>query len=165
MPPVIVVMGVSGSGKTTIGTQLAERLALRYAEADSFHPAANVAKMSAGIPLDDADRAPWLDAIAEWIKDSCGTGGVISCSALRHRYRQRLRAACDDIWFLHLAVDKAVIAQRVAQRQGHYMPASLVDSQFAALEPLRPDEPGATVPANDQPDRVVQAALDALQHR
>ena len=100
--PVIVVMGVSGSGKSTVGGLLAERLGVPYAEADDFHPPANIAKMSAGHPLDDADREPWLDAIAHWIAERRGQGGVVSCSALRRRYRDRLRATAPDLFFVHL---------------------------------------------------------------
>src|SRR5918992_4183732 len=143
MTLVIVVMGVSGSGKSTVGRALAERLGLPYAEADEFHPPANIDKMSAGQPLTDDDRWPWLRAIAAWITEQSGkSGGVVTCSALKRRYRDLLRSAADGVWFLHLSGDRATIAARVAARSGHFMPAALLDSQIADLEPLGPDEPG-----------------------
>ncbi len=114
--PVIVVMGVSGSGKSTVGGLLAERLGVPYAEADDFHPPANIAKMSAGHPLDDSDRAPWLDAIAAWIAERGDRGGVVSCSALRRRYRDRLRASAPGLFFLHLDGSPELIASRLAAR-------------------------------------------------
>jgi gluconokinase len=140
--PIAVVMGVSGSGKTTVGQELAARLGVSYADADEFHPPANIAKMSAGVPLDDTDRAPWLRAIAGWLADHRATGAVVSCSALKRRYRDILRARVGHLPFLHLDGNPDVVAQRVAQRPGHFMPASLVASQFADLEPLGPDEEG-----------------------
>ncbi|MBB6376031.1 gluconokinase [Pseudonocardia eucalypti] len=156
---VVVVMGVSGAGKTTVGRLLAERLDVPYAEADDFHPPANIAKMSAGIPLTDEDRWPWLDALAGWIAGHAGTGGVVTCSALKRVYRDRLRAAGGNVWFLHLRVDRQVLAGRVAHRPGHFMPAALLDSQLADLQPLEPDEPGLTVDASATPEAVVDAAL------
>src|SRR5882757_556306 len=137
-PPVVVVMGVSGSGKSTVGGLLAERLSVPYAEADDFHPAANIAKMSAGHPLDDADRAPWLAAIAAWITERGDGGGVVSCSALRRRYRDRLREAAPGLFFLHLDGPPELIAARLAARTRHFMPSGLLDSQFEALERLAP---------------------------
>jgi gluconokinase len=157
--PVVVVMGVAGSGKTTVGQLLAQRLGVPYAEADDFHPAANVDKMTAGVPLDDADRGPWLDAIAGWISGRNGSGGVVTCSALRHRYRQRLRRADAALWFLHLDVPKDVIALRMAKREGHFMPPSLIDSQFEALEALHPGEAGGRVDATQTPERIVEDVL------
>ncbi|HEV7627524.1 MAG TPA: gluconokinase, partial [Streptomyces sp.] len=140
-------MGVSGCGKSTVGALLAERLGVPYAEADSFHPPANVEKMSAGTPLDDEDRGPWLDAIAVWLAEHAALGGgVVSCSALRRRYRDRLRESGAQIFFLHLEGSEALIEQRLAGRKGHFMPRSLLRSQFAALEPLEADERGASVP-------------------
>jgi gluconokinase len=159
---VVVVMGVTGSGKSTIGQLLAERLGVPYAEADSFHPPANVAKMAAGQPLDDTDRYPWLLAIGDWIRSRVGLGGVVSCSALKYAYRDLLRDAYPGVWFLHLDTDPQTIARRVAARTGHFMPVSLVQSQFAALEPLRPDEAGLVVDAAQPPDTVVAAAIAAM---
>ncbi|MET9935490.1 gluconokinase, partial [Streptomyces sp. NPDC006324] len=130
-PPVVVVMGVSGTGKTTIGPLVAEALGLPYAEGDDFHPAANVAKMSAGVPLDDEDRGPWLDAIGEWAHGRAGLGGVVSSSALKRAYRDRLRAAAPGVVFLHLTGDRELIEGRMAARKGHFMPTALLDSQLA----------------------------------
>lgn len=162
---IVVVMGVAGSGKTTIGQLLAERLGVPYAEADSFHPPANVAKMASGQALDDDDRYPWLAAIAEWIKaHGCdGEGGVVSCSALTYRYRDLLRQAYAEVWFLHLDADRDLIIRRVSGRSDHFMPASLVDSQFQALEPLRPDEAGTVVNASASPDDIVRTAVARLR--
>lgn len=159
---IVVVMGVTGSGKTTIGRLLAERLDVPYAEADSFHPPANVTKMAAGQALDDADRHPWLAAIANWIRDRAGQGGVVSCSALKHPYRDLLRKASPQVWFLHLNIDRDVIARRIADRRDHFMPVSLVDSQFRALEPLRPDEAGTVIDASATPEDVIRTALAQL---
>jgi gluconokinase len=132
--PRIVVMGVAGSGKTTVGTALADRLGLPYADADDFHPEANVAKMRTGRPLDDADRLPWLHAVGGWLA-AHPDGGIVSCSALR-------RSHAADAVFLHLAGDADLITARVAARTDHFMPASLVSSQLQLLEPLRIDEVG-----------------------
>jgi gluconokinase len=162
-PLVIVVMGVSGSGKSTVGGLLAERLGVQYAEADDFHPPANIAKMSAGHPLDDADRAPWLDAIADWITGRGDRGGVISCSALRRRYRDRLRRDAPGLVFLHLDGSPELIASRMAARTRHFMPSGLLASQFEALEPLERDETGVVVPIEGGPRQIVQRALDALR--
>ncbi|MGW5051657.1 gluconokinase [Actinokineospora sp. NPDC004072] len=151
---VVVVMGVAGSGKTTVGTALAAELGVPYAEADEFHPRANIAKMESGIPLTDADRLPWLRAIAAWIGEHAGTGGVVTCSALKRAYRDQLRAG-GPAWFLHLHGTREVIRGRMAGRSGHFMPPSLLDSQFAALEPLGPDEPGLTVEVTEPADRIV----------
>ncbi len=163
-PLIVVVIGVAGSGKTTIGALLAQRLGVAYAEADAFHPAANVAKMAAGQPLADEDRWPWLAAIAAWMRerDQAGLGGVVSCSALKRRYRDVLRPAASRVWFVQLRVDRALIERRVAERVGHFMPASLVASQFAALEPLAADEAGAVIDSSQPPERVLAAALASL---
>lgn len=160
--PVIVVMGVSGSGKSTVGGLLAERLGVPYAEADDFHPAANIAKMAAGDPLDDADRAPWLDAIAAWSAGRGDRGGVVSCSALRHVYRERLRTRAPGLFFLHLDGTPELIAGRLATRAGHFMPPALLRSQFEALEPLRAGEAGAVVSVDGDPEQIVGRALAAL---
>lgn len=162
-PTVVVVMGVSGSGKSTVGKLLAQRLMVPFLEGDDLHPAANRAKMTAGRPLDDEDRRPWLLSVAHWIREAAdaGSGGVVACSALKHAYRDQLRAAGPGTWFLYLALDHATAGRRVAGRPGHFMPVQLLDSQYADLEPLRPDEPGLTVDAVAAPaaivDRVVQA--------
>lgn len=164
-PPVVVVMGVSGSGKSTVGGLLAERMGVPYAEADDFHPAANIAKMSAGHPLDDTDRGPWLDAIAAWVIERTGRGGVVSCSALRRRYRDRLRADAPELFFLHLDGPPELIAARLQARMEHFMPAGLLRSQFEALEPLDPDEigtAGAVVTIDGGPKQITERAYAAL---
>lgn len=160
--PLVVVMGVSGSGKSTVGGLLAERLGVPYAEADDFHPPANIAKMSAGQPLNDEDRAPWLDAIAAWIAGRGEAGGVVSCSALRRRYRDRLRKDGPGLFFLHLDGSEELIASRLAARMQHFMPAGLLHSQFEALEPLGPDETGAVVVIDGGPQQITDRALAAL---
>ncbi|MFI5875457.1 gluconokinase [Streptomyces sp. NPDC051445] len=149
-PPIVLVLGVSGSGKTTTGKALAERLAVTFVEGDDFHSAAGLARMTAGRALDDADRAPWLHALADRIRHSAeaGAGLVVACSALKRAYRDELRAAADGrLWCLYLALDRDTARDRVARRTGHFMPARLVDSQFATLEPPGPDEPGMTLDA------------------
>ncbi|MCX5192683.1 gluconokinase [Streptomyces sp. NBC_00249] len=161
---VIVVMGVAGTGKSTVGRLLAEELGLPYAEGDAFHPAANVAKMSAGTPLDDADRLPWLDAIGEWIRNRAGRGGgVVAASCLKRAYRDRLRATAPGAVFVHLTGDRELVGRRMADRKGHFMPTSLLDSQFAVLEPLQADEPGTAVDVTGTPEEITARALAALR--
>jgi gluconokinase len=160
--PLVVVMGVSGSGKTTVGTALAERLGVPYAEADDFHPPENVAKMASGVPLTDADRVPWLDSIAAWLKARDGEGGVVTCSALRRAYRDRLRRAAPELFFLHLDGSPELIGERLAGREDHFMPPALLRSQFETLEPLDPDEAGAAVPIDGTPDEVTELAVAAV---
>ena len=159
VPPLLTIMGVSGSGKTTVGAALAQRLRVPFADADDFHPAANVAKMSAGIPLDDADRLPWLHAIGAWQAEHAAGGGVISCSALKRSYRDVLRAAAPTQLFVHLDGTPEVVARRVEGRPGHFMPASLVQSQFATLEPLQPDENGVVLDLDRSVDELVEQFL------
>ncbi|WP_410578081.1 gluconokinase [Amycolatopsis sp. lyj-108] len=161
---VIVVMGVSGSGKTTVGTALAERLGVDYAEADTFHPKANIDKMSSGHPLNDEDRQPWLEAIAAWISDHESSGGVVTSSALKFRYRDILRGG-GDVWFLHLHGDRDLLADRMKTRSGHFMPVSLLDSQLADLEPLRPEERGLVADIAKKPEEIVETALSAFEDR
>ncbi|MFI6052193.1 gluconokinase [Streptomyces violascens] len=162
-PLTIVVMGVAGTGKTTIGPLVAARLGVPYAEGDDFHPAANVAKMSAGIPLDDEDRWPWLDAIGAWAHGRAGLGGVVSSSALKRGYRDRLRSAAPGLVFLHLTGDRALIERRMAERKGHFMPAALLDSQFATLQPLGRDEAGVAVDVSGTPEDIAERAAAALR--
>jgi len=164
-PPLVVVMGVSGSGKTTIGAALALRLRVPFADADDFHPQANIDKMSAGIPLTDDDRGPWLATIATWLAEHAAGGGVASCSALKRSYRDVLAAAAPQVFFVHLHGDPDVIAARVAGRPGHFMPAALVESQFATLEPLEPGEHGAVLDVDQQVDDLVTQSLDLLDLR
>ncbi|WP_416984203.1 gluconokinase [Streptomyces sp. T028] len=161
-PHVVAVMGVAGTGKTTIGPLLAARLGVPYAEGDDFHPQANIAKMSAGVPLEDADRWPWLDAIGAWAHGRAGAGGVVSCSALKRSYRDRLRATAPGLVFVHLAGDRALIEDRMTHRQGHFMPTALLDSQFATLQPLQPDEAGVVVDVSGTPEEITERAARAL---
>jgi gluconokinase len=156
----IVVMGVSGSGKSTVGAALAQRLRVPYGDADDFHPPANVAKMTAGEALDDEDRKPWLEAIGQWLDEH--DAGVITCSALKRDYRDRLRRHRSDVVFVHLHGEREVITRRQASRPGHFMPASLLDSQFATLEPLEDDERGFVVDVDQSVDQIVEAAVAGL---
>ncbi len=141
-PPVLVIMGVSGSGKSTVARPLAAQLGWPFQEGDALHPPANIAKMKAGKALDDADRAPWLAAIGAWIdgQGARGQGGVVTCSALKRAYRDQLARDRPQVRFVFLRGSRALLAARVATRTGHFMPASLLDSQFATLEPPGPDE-------------------------
>ncbi|MDH6193941.1 gluconokinase [Mycobacterium frederiksbergense] len=150
----VVVMGVSGSGKSTVGAALARRLRVPFADADDFHPAANIAKMAAGHALDDADRYPWLETIGDWLGQH-RDGGVMSCSALKRLYRNQLRRHCSEVVFLHLTGSPEVIGRRQAGRPGHYMPASLLASQFETLEDLGPDESGVTIDVDQSIDAIV----------
>jgi gluconokinase len=135
----IVIMGVSGCGKSSVGEGLSTRLGIPYRDGDDLHPAANVEKMRVGIPLTDDDRWPWLDRVAKTLAQEAPV--ILGCSALRHAYRDRLRAGAGGaVQFVHLSGSRDLIARRMAARTGHYMPPSLVDSQFAALEPPGPDE-------------------------
>ena len=160
-PPLLVVMGVSGSGKTTVGAAIGQRLRVPFADADDFHPAANVAKMAAGQPLDDEDRWPWLETIGTWLAAHDTAGGVMSCSALKRRYRDQLRQHARRVDFLHLHGSPELIAHRQAARSGHFMPASLLTSQFATLEPLAPDEHGLVLDVDLAVDDLVQKYVDA----
>ncbi|CDO08820.1 gluconokinase [Mycolicibacterium cosmeticum] len=155
----IVVMGVSGSGKSTVGAALAQRLRVPFADADDFHPAANIEKMKAGHPLDDDDRHPWLEAIGRWLEEHCGDGGVMSCSALKRRYRDQLREHCAGTEFLHLSGTPEVIGARQASRPGHFMPASLLASQFDTLEPLEQDEAGVVIDVGRSIDSIVDTYI------
>jgi len=137
----VVVMGVSGSGKSTVGASLADALGVPFVDGDALHPAANVAKMAAGIPLDDADRAPWLDAVGAVL---AAGPVVVACSALKRTYRDRLRAAAPELRLVFLDGSPALLASRMGARPGHFMPASLLDSQLAALERPAPDEHAIT---------------------
>jgi gluconokinase len=164
--PLVVVMGVSGSGKTTVGTAVADRLGLVYKDADDFHPQANIDKMAAGHPLDDEDRAPWLQAIGEWLHEHVDSGAVASCSALKRRYRDALLAAAPDIHFLHLAGAADIISERMKNRPKHFMKASMLQSQIATLEPLQDDEPGVAIDVRSSVDEIVDefiAYLDTLR--
>ena len=164
MSVTIVVMGVSGSGKSTVLRALAERLGWPAAEGDEFHPQANIEKMRSGHPLNDEDRWPWLDAIGEWIgeREATGSSALVACSALKRAYRDRLRAGHPSVWFAQLTLPAQQIAERVAHRTHEYMPASLLGSQLNTFEPLEADEPGAKVPGSGPPQRVVDQLLALL---
>ena len=157
-------MGVSGSGKTTLARGIADRLGWRFAEGDDLHPRANVEKMSRGEPLTDEDRWPWLDALGAWLDEqqAAGESAVLTCSALRRVYRDRLRRGRPRLVFCHVTASPEVLQDRLQHRRGHYMPASLLPSQLATLEPLDDDEPGFTVDAQGDPDDVLREALSAL---
>ncbi len=157
----IVVMGVSGSGKSTVGAALAQRLGVPFADADDLHPEANIAKMSAGLPLDDDDRYPWLETIGEWLAKH-DEGGVMSCSALKRKYRDQLRRHRPDVEFLHLSGSLAVIGRRQASRPGHFMPESLLASQFQTLEPLQPDERGVSIDVGQEIDSIIDSYVGSL---
>jgi gluconokinase len=161
---VVVMMGVSGCGKSTVGIKLAGMLGADFVEGDDFHPPANVAKMKAGHALDDTDREPWLETIALAIRDWSHRDRptVLSCSALKYKYRDILRGGSPELRFVYLAGDKALIAARLAARKGHFMPAELLDSQFATLEPPGPEE-AITVSINQPPDAIAAEALAALK--
>jgi gluconokinase len=163
-PLFVVVMGVSGSGKTTLGRGIAERLHWRFQEGDELHPAANVEKMSRGEPLTDDDRWPWLDAIGDWLdaRTREGESAVLTCSALRRAYRDRLRAGRPGVRFCHVVASAETLGARLEHRRGHYMPASLLPSQLATLEPLDDDERGVQVAAEGEPAVVLAEALRAL---
>ncbi|GGM92639.1 gluconokinase [Thermopolyspora flexuosa] len=163
----VIVMGVAGSGKSTVARLLADRLGLRFAEADRFHPPANIAKMERGVPLDDADRLPWLTDLAAWIRDreAEGASTVVACSALKRRYRDILRTGAPEVFFAHLAGTEEVIRDRLAARSGHFFPPALLSSQFRDLEPLQPDEHGITLDVAEPPERLADrlAALLAAK--
>lgn len=154
----IVVMGVSGSGKSTVGAALARRLGMLFLDADTLHPPANVAKMATGQPLDDDDRYPWLRRVGEWLA-AHRDGGVVSCSALKRSHRDQLRAHCPQLRFLHLSGSAELIARRLAGRTEHFMPAALLRSQLDTLEPLAGDESGVVVDLSQDVDAIVERFL------
>jgi gluconokinase len=156
----IVVMGVSGSGKSTVGAALAHRLGVPFVDADSLHPPVNIAKMTAGQPLSDDDRRPWLQRVGEWLAKH-HDGGVAACSALKRDYRDQLRAHCPAIEFLYLRGTPELIEHRLSTRSGHFMPAALLRSQFEALQSLGDDERGVTMDASQD----VAAIVDAFAGR
>ena len=162
----VVVMGVTATGKSEVGTRLADRLDMAYIEGDEFHPEANIAKMSAGEPLTDDDRRPWLETLARMLADNreAGVATVLGCSALRRSYRDILRGSMpsDAVGFVHLTASFAVLRERMEQRE-HFMPASLLQSQFDTLEPLDDDERGVLLDVDASLEDVVDAAADAVE--
>jgi gluconokinase len=163
-PDIVVVMGVAGSGKTTVAKGIAVSMSWLFAEGDAFHPEANVEKMHSGIPLTDEDRWPWLRLIGDWMseQEAAGVSAVVTCSALRRVYRDLLRENRPAVRFCHMTPPEAEIADRLEHRAGHYMPPSLLPSQLATLEPLEPDEPGVTVSGQGTQPEVLDRVLHAL---
>jgi gluconokinase len=163
-PLAIVLMGVSGCGKSTVGAELSLVLAWPFRDADSFHPAANIDKMSRGIPLTDEDRWPWLDAIASWIDERRAgrAPGIVSCSALKCAYRQRIVGARSGVALVYLKGEMALIAERLAGRRSHFMPAALLASQFAALEEPQPEERPVIVSIEETPARIAARIVAEL---
>jgi gluconokinase len=161
--PVLVIMGVAGSGKSTVAGLLAGRLGWDLAEGDDMHPPANIAKMAAGHPLTDEDRRPWLARVAAWIREHTAAHrpGIVTCSALKRSYRDVLRG--DAVIFVYLAASRELIAQRLAARHGHFMSPALLDSQFATLEPPGPDERAITIDVSGSPAESASLIMGALQ--
>jgi carbohydrate kinase (thermoresistant glucokinase family) len=166
-PLVIVVMGVSGSGKTAVGSRLATALGYTFHDADDFHPPENVARMQSGQPLDDGLRGPWLDRLAMLVDESIAQrqGIVLACSALARRYRDRIGTGRSEVRLVHLDGDEQLIRQRMERRTGHFMPATLLASQLAALEKPTADEAAITVAIAAPPDRIVASIVAALEGR
>lgn len=161
--PVVVVMGVAGAGKSTVGRGLAEELEVGYADGDDFHSVENIEKMAAGESLTDANRQPWLARIADWLGSHVDRGAVVSCSALRRSSRDRLRDGASRVLFLHLAAPRAALVARIDSRGDHFMPVRLLDSQLSTLEPLEADERGHTLDATDAPGSLVHAAVTLVR--
>ena len=162
-PPLVVVMGVSGSGKSVVGSALARRLGVPWLDGDDLHPPENVASMRAGHPLTDTQRVPWLEAVGTWLAEHRTTGGVIACSALRRRYRDRLRAHAEDVDFLLLDGDPELIRERQRSRTQHFMPPSLMTSQLTLLDPLEPDEQGITLDVSAGVEELVDTYVSRRQ--
>lgn len=159
----VIVMGVAGCGKSSVGAAVADQIGALFFDGDDLHPAANIAKMSAGTPLNDDDRAPWLDLVGERLRDADGSI-LVGCSALKRAYRDRITAAAGaPVIFLHLNGARAVIEARMAARTGHFMPVALLDSQFATLEPLQDDERSVIVDINQTLEAVVAQSVQGLQ--
>lgn len=156
-----IIMGVAGSGKSSVGSALATRLGATYFDGDDLHPQGNIDKMAAGIALTDTDRGPWLDLVGQALAKAQGPV-LIGCSALKRSYRDRLRAHCPELQCLHLAGTREVIETRMSARVGHFMPVALLDSQFATLEPLQPDEAGFDVDIAQDLDAVVTSLVTSL---
>ncbi len=159
----VIIMGVAGCGKSSVGAAMAEALGAVYSDGDDLHPQSNIDKMSAGTPLNDDDRAPWLDLVGEALRDASGPV-LVGCSALKRRYRDRIRAAAGaPVTFLHLSGSRAVIEARMSAREGHFMPVALLDSQFATLEPLQDDELSVIVDIDQTFEAVVAESAAGLK--
>jgi carbohydrate kinase (thermoresistant glucokinase family) len=163
--PIVVVMGVSGSGKSTIGELVAEALSVPFIDADSLHPLANVEKMAAGQPLTDEDRWPWLAKVGQVLAAADATGAVVACSALKRVYRDAIRSEAPRALFLHLSGSKELLASRLGRRSGHFMPATLLDSQLQTLEPLAADESGVVVDVAPDVMTIVSDAVAGVRER
>jgi carbohydrate kinase (thermoresistant glucokinase family) len=161
--PQVVVMGVSGSGKSTIGLLVADALGVPFVDGDSLHPKSNIAKMAAGTPLTDEDRWPWLQRVGTEVAAAEGSGIVVACSALKRAYRDVIRTEAPEAIFLHLDGSKSVLARRLEGRSDHFMPVSLLDSQLSTLQRLEPDEHGIVVDIAAPVDRVVQDAVAGIR--
>jgi gluconokinase len=161
---IVLVGGVAGSGKTTVGALLASRLSWRFADADEFHPAANIAKMRSGVPLTDADRGPWLAAITAWMDEriAAGESAVAGCSALKRRYRDQLLAGRLAAWLAFLEISRELAHARLAARHGHFFTVKLMDSQFAELEPPQDEARVIVLNAVDPPDRLAEEIAERL---
>ena len=164
-PVHVVVMGVSGTGKSTVGQAVAKALGWPFAEGDDYHPQTNVDKMAGGIPLTDADRWPWLRLLAGWVReqDEAGRSTVMTCSSLRRRYRDLLREGAPGVYFVHLVGASSLLLERMTDREGHFMPPELLESQLDTLEPLEADERGVLIDVTNPPERIgrmVMAQLD-----
>ncbi len=162
--PLLVVMGVSGSGKSTIGLLLAERIDVPFLDSDDLHPAANVAKMASGQPLNDGDRQPWLVAVGQALAAASDTGLVVACSALKRRYRDTILAGAPAARFVELDGSRELLSERMTARTDHFMPASLLETQLTTLEPLAPDEPGFRVSVASDRGEIVSEIAGRLHH-
>lgn len=162
--PPMIVMGVQGTGKTTIGSALGERLGVTFIDSDDLHPPANKAKMAAGTPLEDEDRVPWLKIVGATIAANAAEGRTtfVACSALKRWYRELLRSSVPELQFIHLAGQRDLVASRLATRQHEFMPTTLLDSQFEVLEPLAPWEAGVVVPVAGTPAEIVDVVAEYL---
>jgi gluconokinase len=164
MTVTLVVMGVSGVGKSSVAAELVRRTGWVFVEGDDLHPENNRAKMASGIPLDDDDRWPWLCRVAAWIgeQEAAGRNAVVTCSALKRSYRDLLCDGHPSTRFVHLLAPPELISARITARRNHYMPPSLLESQLATLEPLQPDEPGTEVETTGDPAAVAERVLEQL---
>lgn len=163
IPPLVIVMGVSGSGKSTIGVLIADALGVGFIDGDSLHSASNIAKMAAGTPLSDDDRWPWLAKVGQTLAEADSTGLVVACSALKRSYRVAILREAPTVVFLHLTGSRRVLASRLEDRSDHFMPTTLLDSQLATLEPLQADEPGIEIEINSLVSEIVARAVAWLR--
>ncbi|MDQ6754939.1 MAG: gluconokinase [Actinomycetota bacterium] len=163
--PLVVVMGVSGSGKSTVGAMLAEQLGIGFLDGDSLHPASNVEMMARGVPLCDEDRWPWLGAVGRSLAQARDSGLVVACSALKRSYRDAVVREAPGVQFLHLVGSRELLASRLKERNGHFMPVSLLDSQLSTLEPIQPDEPAMLADVSRPLEEIVDSAAARLQGR